>query len=135
MVSFLLGQQHGYTKYPYFLCMWDSKAREKHWIEANWPNIIYEPLFDRKKIIFPPLHLKLDLMNQFVKALSTEDDCLKYIILAFSELSIEKSRLVCLMVHKFYRSSKMSDLEKNTWLSFKDVVKSFYGNTQASNYT
>jgi hypothetical protein len=23
MVNFLLGQQSGYTKYPYFLCLWD----------------------------------------------------------------------------------------------------------------
>ena len=29
----------------------------------------------------------------------------------------------------------MSDLEKNAWLSFKDVVKNFLGNTHASNYT
>jgi len=37
MVSFLLGQQRGYTKYPCFLCMWDSRARERHWVETNWP--------------------------------------------------------------------------------------------------
>ena len=35
MVCFLLGQQRGYTKYPCFLCMWDSRAREKHWLETN----------------------------------------------------------------------------------------------------
>ena len=29
----------------------------------------------------------------------------------------------------------MSDLEKNAWLSFIDVVKKFLGNTHASNYT
>ena len=28
----------------------------------------------------------------------------------------------------------MSDLEKNAWLPFKDVVKNFLGNTCASNY-
>ena len=28
MVCFLLGQQRGYTKYPCFLCMLDSRARE-----------------------------------------------------------------------------------------------------------
>ena len=30
MVNFLLGQQKGYTKFPCCLCMWDSRAREKH---------------------------------------------------------------------------------------------------------
>ena len=29
----------------------------------------------------------------------------------------------------------MSDLEKNAWLSFKDVFKNFLRNTHASNYT
>ena len=103
MVSFLLGQQHGYTKYLCFLCMWDIRAREKYWIEKNWPprsdlkpgdpNIVHEPLVDRKKIIFPPLHIKLGLMKQLVKALSTDGDCLKYIILTFPGLSIEKIKV------------------------------------------
>ena len=30
MVNFLLGQQGGYTKYPCFLCLWDSQAKDKH---------------------------------------------------------------------------------------------------------
>ena len=44
------------------------------------------------------------------------------------------------MTHKFGSSLKMnnslrlSDIEKNAWLSFKDVVKNFLGNTCASNY-
>jgi len=30
-VCFLLGQQLGYTKYPCFLCLWDSRAKSEHW--------------------------------------------------------------------------------------------------------
>ena len=30
MVCLLLGQQSGYRKYPCFLCLWDSRARQKH---------------------------------------------------------------------------------------------------------
>ena len=22
---------------PYFLCLWDSRAREQHWIKSDWP--------------------------------------------------------------------------------------------------
>ena len=47
------------------------------------PNILHEPLVDRKKIIFPPLHIKLGLMKQFVKSSPTDGDCFKYIILHF----------------------------------------------------
>ena len=31
--SFLLGQQSGYTKYPRFVGLWDSKARQEHWVQ------------------------------------------------------------------------------------------------------
>ena len=37
MVNFLLGQQGGHTKYPCFLCYWDSIANEEHWIRKEWP--------------------------------------------------------------------------------------------------
>ena len=31
MVGFLLGLQGGYTKFPCFICLWDSRASEQHW--------------------------------------------------------------------------------------------------------
>ena len=37
MVNFLLGQQFGFTKYPCFLCMWDSRDRSQHYIKKDWP--------------------------------------------------------------------------------------------------
>lgn len=37
MVNFLLGQQSGYTKCPCFICLWDSRAKDKHWILKEWP--------------------------------------------------------------------------------------------------
>ena len=37
MVGFLLGLQCGYTKFPCFLCLWNSRARAQHWIEQYWP--------------------------------------------------------------------------------------------------
>ena len=30
VVNFLLRLQSGYTKFPYFLCLWDSRAKDKH---------------------------------------------------------------------------------------------------------
>ena len=37
MVNFLLGQQSGYTKFPCFLCYWDSRDKANHWKIKNWP--------------------------------------------------------------------------------------------------
>ena len=53
-------------------------------------NVINEPLIDRNKVIFPPLHIKLGLMKQFVKALNKEGNCLKYLRASFPSLSDEK---------------------------------------------
>lgn len=89
MVNFLLGQESGFTKYPCFLCLWDSRAKTHHWIRKEWPtrenlevgkhNVINDPLVEREKIIFPPLHIKLGLMKQFVKALDKTGPCFAYI--------------------------------------------------------
>ena len=61
MVNFLLGQQSGYTKFPCFICLCDSRAGDKHWGQKNWPkrielnvgakNIITKPLVQREKIV------------------------------------------------------------------------------------
>ena len=84
MVNFLLDHQSGFTKFPCFLCHWDSRARAEHWERKERPkrdvmvvgekNVIAEPLVDRSKIIFPPLHIKLGLMKQFVKALDKDGE-------------------------------------------------------------
>ena len=41
-------------------------------------NVINDPLVDRKNIVFPPLHIKLGLMKQFVKALDHSGECFSY---------------------------------------------------------
>lgn len=53
--------------------------------EAKWPprselilggpNIPNQSLVDKENIIFPPFHIKLGLIKQFVKDLSIEGDC------------------------------------------------------------
>ena len=88
IVNFLLGQQSGYTKYPCILCYWDRRAKQKHcytakqkrWCSVSWPereslncgdrNVIIDSLVDRNNILLPPLHIKLGMMKQFVKALN-----------------------------------------------------------------
>ena len=95
MVNFLLGQQGGYTKYPCFFCYGDSRADKDHWVRMEWlsrhrlipgeKNVINEPLVDRKNIILPPLHIKLGIMKQFIKALDHDGDCFHYIMFNLSE--------------------------------------------------
>jgi hypothetical protein len=81
VIGLLLGQQRGYTKFPCFLCEWDSRARDKRWGTAHWPereqlqpgskNVSNVSLVDHEKIPLPPLHIKLGMMKEFVKTLET----------------------------------------------------------------
>jgi len=67
IITLLLGQQSGFTKYPCYLCLWDSRDRQNHYSSSKqWPvrsffipgsnNIINESLVDPSKILIPPLH-------------------------------------------------------------------------------
>ncbi|CAK8684393.1 unnamed protein product [Clavelina lepadiformis] len=151
MVNFLLGQQSGYTKYPCFLCYWDSRAKDQHWKKEEWPprltltpgdkNIIRDQLVDIKKILLPPLHIKLGLMKQYVKALDHEGECFKYICYAFPGLSEEKKRAgifngpqirQLLKDENFVKS--MLPFEARAWNAFGAVVRNFLGNRKAENY-
>lgn len=100
MVNFILGEQAGYTKYPFsFVCgiagiMNNTGKRriDPHVTSLLWgrKNITNEPLVNCNRIILPPLHIKLGLMKQFVKALIKEGSCFSYICKAFSGLNNEK---------------------------------------------
>ena len=37
IIAFLLGLQGGYTKHSCFLCLWNSRADEQHYLVKNWP--------------------------------------------------------------------------------------------------
>ena len=151
MVNFLLGQQSGYTKFPCFLCLWDSRDRSNHWIKRYWPNresmdvgknnIINEPLVDREKIIFPPLHIKLGLMKQFVKALDKNGSCFLYLVENMPQLSIEKIKAgifdgpqIRQLINDTAFLQLMNEVELKAWTSFVAVIENFLGNHKSENY-
>ena len=100
VLNMLLGQQFGFTKYPCFMCEWDSMGKINHLIKRDWPlresltpgyrNILHLALVDRSNVILPPLHVKLSLMKQFVKTFIKEGACFKYIQEKFPYMSAEK---------------------------------------------
>ena len=83
ILGVFLGLQSEYTKYSCFLCWWNSRADGEHYEKMQWPtreelapgmyNVIREPLVSREKVLLPPLHIKLGLVKQFVKALDFEE--------------------------------------------------------------
>lgn len=97
VIAMLLGFQDGFTKYCCFLCMWDSRATAKHYLIKDWPKrtkfvcgkliVKYLPLIDPEDVILPPLHIKLDLMRNFVKAINKNGDGFSYLKSIFTKLS------------------------------------------------
>lgn len=72
VISMILGQQNGYTKFSCFICEWDNRAKYEHWFKIQWAhkknfNTLQEKHFAKNlvhpKILLPPLHIKLDLMK------------------------------------------------------------------------
>lgn len=49
MVNFLLGRQGGSTKFPCFICLWDSRDKQYYWLQKVWP--AQEDLIDEQKML------------------------------------------------------------------------------------
>ncbi|GBN24687.1 hypothetical protein AVEN_214162-1 [Araneus ventricosus] len=79
VIAVLVGLQAGYTKFFCFLWQWDRRDRKKALhqegvVQATVPHTGCEeqrekPIVASEKIHLPPLHIKLDLMKNFVKAM------------------------------------------------------------------
>ena len=95
--------QPGYTKYCCFICEWDSRAKESHYIQKDWPlrdklipakkSISYHPLVDPKMVLLPPLHIKLGHIKNFVQAMvkyNKEGEGFQYIKSKFPKISDAK---------------------------------------------
>jgi len=99
MVAVLMGLQGDFTKFPLYLCLWNSRNTSFHY-KRNWPprssfdigahNMKQTPLVELKKVLLPPLHIRLGLINQFVKKLNPESKAFKHIQELFPKLSQAK---------------------------------------------
>lgn len=104
-------------------------------------NVINEPLVSRDRIILPPLHIKLGLMKQFVKALNKDGECFKYIAKKFHNLSTEKLKAgifdgpqIRRLIKDENFNSYMTDIEKNAWNEFVWTAQNFLGNKKDESY-
>ncbi|KAL0818421.1 hypothetical protein ABMA28_008887 [Loxostege sticticalis] len=136
MVGFLVGMQGGYTKYPCYLCLWDSRADTLHYKQQSWPerigfqigkhNVQNEPIVKADDILMPPLHIKLGLMKEF------------RFFPKLSEAKIKAGIFVGPPLKKIMASEEFPELlnthEKQAWLSLKAVIHGFLGNKKDTNY-
>lgn len=151
VIAMLLGLQTGYTKFCCFLCEWDSRDRKSHFKKKIWPsrksltpgekNVMNAHLVDPKKIYLPPLHIKLGLMKNFVKAMDRNGRGFMYLKEKFPRISdakIKEGIFVGPQIRELIKDEnfegRLNDLEKRAWISFKNVVTQFLGNNKSDNY-
>ena len=134
MLGVFLGLQSGYTKYSCFLCLWNGKADGGHNEKMHWPtweeltpgmwNVIWEPLVCRKKILLPPLYIKLGLVKYFVKALYFEEvfQEIRSMFPRLSDTKIKGGIFVGLQISTMLKfeslKAKVNETEKEAWKAF-----------------
>ncbi|GBO38402.1 hypothetical protein AVEN_86225-1 [Araneus ventricosus] len=101
VIAVLVGLQAGYTKFVFAFCASGTVGTEKkRYIKKVWPKRQFlipgvkngknEPLSASKKILLPPLHIKLGLMKNFVKAMDCGGSGFRYLRLKFPKVSETK---------------------------------------------
>ena len=104
LISKWLGFSSGYkvaTENFLASCVFGTAGGKKRALyKKDWPvlrelisgflNVLAPLLMECSKIVFPPLHVKLGIMKQFVNALEKDGNCFKYICMKFPGLAIAK---------------------------------------------
>ena len=152
MISLLLGLQLGYTKHVCFLCLWDSRDDINHYTKTIWPprkdiavgryNVKRAPLIDPQKVYLPPLHIKLELMKNFVKAMDQHGKGFQYLFEKFgskkSDAKLKAGVFVGPDIKNLMKDEKfdqcLNSLKLSAWKSFKQVANNFLGNKRSENY-
>ena len=151
VIAFLTGLQSGYTKFCCFLCLWDSRSRSEHFTRKDWPprvvhipgtnNISNVPLVDKHHVLLPPLHIKLGLIKQLVKALDRESAAFRYLIQKFPKLSEAKIKegifvgpQIRELLNDGHFEETMTAPQLAAWQAFRSVCTEFLGNHRSENY-
>ena len=151
MTAILLGLQGGYTKFPCFFCLWDSRADDQHCLQRDWPvretftpgvcNVKADSLVNPRNILFPPLHIKLGLMKNFFKALDKVGQSFRFI--QTKSLHVSDAKLCAGVfdgpqIRELMKDSGFDEIltgnEKTAWISFKHVCTNFLGKKQSQDY-
>jgi len=104
-------------------------------------NVIHKPLIKPNKVVPPPLHVKLGLMKNFVKALNVKGPAFTYLSGKFPRLTYEKVKagvIIGPQIRQLFKDqqfeSVLSDKEKAAWQSCKKISNGFLGNFKAANF-
>ena len=147
VIGLLMGMQAGCC----FLCLWDSRAVSQHYKQKDWgPRSTFvpgehspkeNPLVDMNKVLLPPLHIKLGLMKNFVKALHKNGVAFQHLSTVFPGLSAAKLKEGIFVGPQIQEVLKDTDFEEllnlkelRAWEAFMSVCSGFLGNTRVPDY-
>uniref|UniRef100_A0A1B0DGY2 Uncharacterized protein n=1 Tax=Phlebotomus papatasi TaxID=29031 RepID=A0A1B0DGY2_PHLPP len=151
VIGILMGMKSGYPKYFCFLCLWDSRDYANHFTRAEWGSreqyvagsysIENPPLVDPKKVLIPPMHIKLGLMASFVKGLNKSGKAFSHLRNTFSGLSkakLEAGVFVGPQIRKLMPDNEfpktMTAVELRAWKALCRVCNEFLGNFKSPDY-
>ena len=148
VVSFLLGLQLGYTKHMCFLCLCDRRKDISHYAVNVWPPRQssqiekHLPLVSFAHVLLPLVHIKLDLMKNFVKAMDRDGDGFKFFKDFFgaekTDAKLEAGVFVGPEIKKLMQNeefgARLNPLELAAWNAIKSVVVNFLGNHRHEKY-
>ncbi|UYV79737.1 hypothetical protein LAZ67_18000530 [Cordylochernes scorpioides] len=109
--------------------------------EDGYKNIANLPLIDSENIYLPPLHIKLGLMKNFVKAMDRNASGFAYLKQKFSSISeakIKKGIFVGPQIRELQQDgnfqNSLNEVEAAAWNSFRNVCKNVLGSVKVENY-
>ncbi|UYV63393.1 hypothetical protein LAZ67_2003945 [Cordylochernes scorpioides] len=117
----------------------DISSMEKRY--QGYKNIANLPLIDSENIYLPPLHIKLGLMKNFVKAMDRNASGFAYLkqkISSISEAMIKEGIFVGPQIRELQQDgnfqNSLNEVEAAAWNSFRNVCKNFLGSDKVENY-
>ena len=100
-----------------------------------------EPLVGKDKISLPPLHIKMGLIKQPIKANDKHGKGFEYLREKFPKLSDAKLKEGIFIGQQFREiisddqfEHLLTETEKFAWVTFKAVCLNFLGNVKVENY-
>lgn len=126
--------------------------KSEHYTRTQWPprdtvelgsyNVIHDPLVQKESVILPPLHIKLGIMKQFVKALQKDKPAFQYLKTKFPKISDAKIKegifvgpQIRELIFDANFDATMDDRELAAWNAFKKICSGLLGKHKAENYT
>lgn len=151
VIGLLMSMQAGFTKYCCFLCLWKSQAVSKHYKQKDWVSrstfvpgehgVQENPLVDMKKVLLPPLQIKLGLLKNFVKAMDKNGAAFQHLCTLFPALSSTNLKEDIFIGPQIWEVLKYKEFEELLTLkeliareTFKSVCHGFLGNIWVLGY-